>query len=83
MWDYLIEQVEANTGAKVLRVPFQGGGAGVNALAGGNVDIAQGFYSEFRGLADAGKVRPYRRGGFGAPGFPERYADDERGAGGK
>jgi tripartite-type tricarboxylate transporter receptor subunit TctC len=58
MWDYLIEQVETNTGAKVLRVPFQGGGAGINALAGGNVDIAQGFYSEFRGLADAGKVRP-------------------------
>ena len=55
MWDYLIEQVETNTGAKVLRVPFQGGGAGINALAGGNVDIAQGFYSEFRGLADAGK----------------------------
>jgi tripartite-type tricarboxylate transporter receptor subunit TctC len=27
-------------------------------LAGGNVDIAQGFFSEFRGLADAGKVAP-------------------------
>jgi len=58
MWDYLLDQVEANTGAKFLRVPFQGGGAGVNALAGGNVDIAQGFYSEFRGLAEAGKLVP-------------------------
>lgn len=58
MWDYLIEQVETNTGAKFLRVPFQGGGAGINALAGSNVDIAQGFYSEFRGLADAGKMAP-------------------------
>ena len=49
----ILDQVEANTGAKFLRVPFQGGGAGINALAGENVDIAQGFYSEFRGL-DAG-----------------------------
>jgi tripartite-type tricarboxylate transporter receptor subunit TctC len=58
MWDYILDQVEANSGAKFLRVPFQGGGAGINALAGGNVDIAQGFFSEFRGLADAGKVTP-------------------------
>ncbi|MFZ1091838.1 MAG: tripartite tricarboxylate transporter substrate binding protein [Xanthobacteraceae bacterium] len=58
MWDYILDQVEANTGAKFLRVPFQGGGAGINALAGENVDIAQGFYSEFRGLAEAGKVTP-------------------------
>jgi tripartite-type tricarboxylate transporter receptor subunit TctC len=56
MWEYLLEQLEAHTGAKFLRVPFQGGGAGINALAGGNVDIAQGFIAEFRGLADAGKV---------------------------
>ena len=33
MWEYLVEQLEANTGAKFLRVPFQGGGAGINALA--------------------------------------------------
>ncbi|MFL5003365.1 MAG: tripartite tricarboxylate transporter substrate binding protein [Xanthobacteraceae bacterium] len=58
MWDYIVEQIEAASGAKFLRVPFQGGGAGINALAGGNVDIAQGFFSEFRGLADAGKVAP-------------------------
>ena len=58
MWEYLVEQVEAATGAKFLRVPFQGGGAGINALAGGNVDIAQGFFAEFRGLLDAGKVAP-------------------------
>ena len=58
MWEYLLEQIEAHTGAKFLRVPFQGGGAGINALAGGNVDIAQGFIAEFRGLAEAGKVAP-------------------------
>ena len=37
---------------------FQGGGAGISALVGGNVDIAQGFYSEFRGHLDGGKVAP-------------------------
>jgi tripartite-type tricarboxylate transporter receptor subunit TctC len=58
MWDYILDQVETNAGAKFLRVPFQGGGAGINALAGGNVDIAQGFFSEFRSLAEAGKVAP-------------------------
>ena len=58
MWEYLVEQVEADSGAKFLRVPFQGGGAGINALVGGNVDIAQGFFAEFRGHLDAGKVAP-------------------------
>jgi putative tricarboxylic transport membrane protein len=58
MWDYLIEQIEAASGAKFLRVPFQGGGAGITALVGGNVDVAQGFYSEFRGHLDGGKVKP-------------------------
>jgi tripartite-type tricarboxylate transporter receptor subunit TctC len=58
MWDYLVEQIEANTGAKFLRVPFQGGGAGINALIGGNVDVAQGFYSEFRGHMESGMVAP-------------------------
>ena len=58
MWEYLVEQVEAASGAKFLRVPFQGGGAGITALIGGNVDIAQGFYAEFRGHLDAGKVAP-------------------------
>jgi tripartite-type tricarboxylate transporter receptor subunit TctC len=58
MWDYLVEQIEASSGAKFLRVPFQGGGAGITALVGGNVDVAQGFYSEFRGHLDGGKVAP-------------------------
>ena len=58
MWEYIVEQIEANTGAKFLRVPFQGGGPGITALVGGNVDVAQGFFSEFRGHLDAGKVKP-------------------------
>lgn len=58
MWEYLVEQVEAKTGAKFLRVPFQGGGPGVTALLGNNVDVAQGFFSEFRGYVEAGKIVP-------------------------
>lgn len=58
MWEYLVEQIETNTGAKFLRVPFQGGGPGVIALLGGNVDVAQGFYGEFRGHMEAGKLTP-------------------------
>jgi tripartite-type tricarboxylate transporter receptor subunit TctC len=57
MWDYLIEQVETNTGAKFLKVPFQSGGAGTTALIGNNVDIAQGFYAELRPHVESGKVR--------------------------
>jgi len=58
MWEYIVEQIEAGAGAKFLRVPFQGGGAGIAALVGGNVDVAQGFFSEFRGYLDANKVAP-------------------------
>jgi tripartite-type tricarboxylate transporter receptor subunit TctC len=58
MWEYIVEQIEAASGAKFLRVPFQGGGAGISALVGGNVDVAQGFYSEFRGHQEGGKVAP-------------------------
>ena len=58
MWEYILDQIESSTGAKFLRVPFQGGGAGITALVGGNVDVAQGFFSEFRGHLEAGKVAP-------------------------
>lgn len=57
MWDYNIEQVEAQTGAKFLRVPFQSGGAGVVGLIGNNVDLALGFYAEAKPHMDSGKIR--------------------------
>ena len=80
MWEYIVEQIEANIGAKFLRVPFQGGGAGITALVGGNVDVAQGFYSEFRGHLDGRQGRAARRRGAGPHGLPEGHADLERGA---
>lgn len=58
MWEYLIDQIEQKTGAKFLRVPFQGGKPGIVALLGGNVDVAQGFYGEFQSYMDAGDVTP-------------------------
>ncbi len=58
MWEYLIDQIEAATGAKFLRVPFQGGKPGIVALLGGNVDIAQGFYGEFESYLQADQVKP-------------------------
>jgi tripartite-type tricarboxylate transporter receptor subunit TctC len=58
MWDYLLDQIEGASGAKFLRVPYQSGGAGVTALLGGNVDIAQTFYADFRGHLEGNKVKP-------------------------
>jgi len=58
MWEYLVEQIEQKTGAKFLRVPFQGGKPGIVALLGGNVDVAQGFFGEFQSYMDAGDVTP-------------------------
>lgn len=56
-FQFLAEEVEAATGAKFVKVPFQGGAPGVTALVGGHVDIATAFLSEYRGHLDAGKVR--------------------------
>ena len=54
----MVDQIEQKTGAKFLRVPFQGGKPGIVALLGGNVDVAQGFYGEFQSYMDAGDVTP-------------------------
>jgi tripartite-type tricarboxylate transporter receptor subunit TctC len=58
MWEYLVDQIEQKTGAKFLRVPFQGGKPGIVAMLGDNVDVAQGFYGEFQSFMDAGDVTP-------------------------
>ncbi|MBO9354882.1 hypothetical protein GG851_12865 [Bordetella petrii] len=58
MFEYMVEQVEQVSGAKFLKVPFQGGAPSVTALLGGNVDIALGFYGEIRSFLEAGKLKP-------------------------
>jgi putative tricarboxylic transport membrane protein len=56
-FEFLAEQVEARAGGKLVKVPFQGGAPGVTALLGNHVDIATGFFSEYQGHLDAGKVK--------------------------
>jgi tripartite-type tricarboxylate transporter receptor subunit TctC len=56
MFEFLAEDIERATGAKFLKVPFQGGAPGVTALLGNNVDVTAAFYTEYRGYLDAGKV---------------------------
>lgn len=58
MFEYMVEQVEQVSGAKFLKVPFQGGAPSVTALLGGNVDIAVGFYGEIRSFLEANQLKP-------------------------
>ncbi len=58
MYEYMIEQLEAESGAKFLKVPFQGGAPGVAALLGDNVDVAIAFYGEMRGHLEGKRVNP-------------------------
>lgn len=56
--EFLAEQAEKRSGARFLKVPFQGGVPGMTAMLGGHVDIATVFYSEYHGQMAAGAVRP-------------------------
>ena len=58
LYEYMIDQMEQVTGARFLRVPFQGGAPGIAALMGNNVDLAIGFYGEVRGQLEGKKVVP-------------------------
>lgn len=55
-YEYMFEQIEQVTGAKFLKVPFQGGAPAVTALLGGNIDLAAAYYGELRSFLDAKKV---------------------------
>jgi putative tricarboxylic transport membrane protein len=56
-FQFLAESVEMATGARLVKVPFQGGAPGITALLGGHVEIATGFLTEYRGQLEAGKVK--------------------------
>ena len=58
MYEYMIEALEAETGAEFAKVPFQGGAPGIAALLGNNVDVAIAFLGEVRSHLDAGTVQP-------------------------
>ncbi len=61
---FLVEQVEAATGAKFNRIPYPGGQPAQTALIGGHIDISFGYLGEYRGLLAAGKVKPVAITGF-------------------
>jgi tripartite-type tricarboxylate transporter receptor subunit TctC len=71
-WDVMVSHIERLSGAKFLRVPFQGGLPGITALLGGNVDVGIGFYGEIRGQLEPGKLRHVATSGTGrAPFAPD------------
>jgi tripartite-type tricarboxylate transporter receptor subunit TctC len=61
---FLVEQVEAATGAKFNQIPFPGGRPAQIALAGGHIDISFGYLGEYRGMLEGGKVKPLAITGF-------------------
>jgi tripartite-type tricarboxylate transporter receptor subunit TctC len=68
-WDVMVSHIERLSGAKFLRVPFQGGLPGITALLGGNVDLGIGFYGEIRGQLEPGKLRHIATSGTGRAPF--------------
>ena len=58
LYEGMIDQLEQVSGARFLRVPFQGGAPGIVAMLGNNVDLAIAFYGEVRGQLEARKVVP-------------------------
>jgi tripartite-type tricarboxylate transporter receptor subunit TctC len=57
-YEYMLEQMETAGGARFLKVPFQGGGPGITALLGNNVDMGLGFYGEIRSHLQANRLVP-------------------------
>jgi tripartite-type tricarboxylate transporter receptor subunit TctC len=58
MYEYMVEQLETESGASFLKVPFQGGAPGIAALLGNNVDVAIAFLGEVRSHLDGNRVAP-------------------------
>jgi tripartite-type tricarboxylate transporter receptor subunit TctC len=58
MLEYVIDQLESVSGAKFLRVPFQGGAPAVTALLGNHIDLGFGYFAEIKSVLDAKKVIP-------------------------
>ena len=56
--EFIAEQMERISGGKITKVPFQGGAPSVTALLGGHIDVSFGFFGEYRGHLEAGKITP-------------------------
>ena len=55
--EYIIDAIEMTTGAKYLRVPFQGGAPAFIALLGGHIDFFLQYLPEYKAHLEAGKVK--------------------------
>jgi len=55
--EYIIDAIEMTTGAKYLRVPFQGGAPAFIALLGGHIDFFLQYLPEYKPHLEAGKVK--------------------------
>jgi tripartite-type tricarboxylate transporter receptor subunit TctC len=55
--EFLVQDVEMTSGAKFVKVPFQGGAPGVVAMLGGHIDIAGYYYNEYKSQLEAGNVK--------------------------
>ena len=55
---FILEQLEAATGAKFVPVLYQGDRQAITDLMGGHIDVSYGFFATYRSLADTGKVQP-------------------------
>lgn len=53
---FLLEQVQAKAGVKFTQIPYQGGRQALTNLMGGHVDVSYGYFAEYRGLFESGKV---------------------------
>jgi tripartite-type tricarboxylate transporter receptor subunit TctC len=56
-FDFLNLKIQLTAGVKFNMIPYQGGAAGVTALLGGHLDVANAFLGEFKSHLEAGKVR--------------------------
>lgn len=54
---FIVDQIEAATGAKFLRVLYQGDRQAITDLLGGHLDISYGYIATYRGLLDGGRVK--------------------------
>lgn len=57
-YEYMVDQLELVTGAKFLKVPFQGGSPALAALLGHSIDVSIAFYGEITSMLQAKKVVP-------------------------
>ena len=60
---FLLEQVQAASGARFVPVQYQGGRQAITDLMGGHIAVSYGYLAEYRSLVEAGKLSVRRAAG--------------------